>query len=148
MRTAGVRRDIAADLRLVGGAGIGRKEEAVLADDAPEIRRSYTGLDLDPPKQGIERAHVRHSLEGNDDAALDRHGAPRVTRAAASRHDRDPSLVAPRHRGRDLLLPAREANGISVPMQPACLRLVGEVRGGRPRQDGVIAQQPPQIALD
>jgi hypothetical protein len=33
-------------------------------------------------------------------------------------------------------------------MQPSCLRLVGEIRGGRPRQDGVIAQQPPQIALD
>jgi hypothetical protein len=56
VRAAGVRRDVAADLRLLGGAGIGREQQAALARDAPQRPRGDPGLDLDPPELRLERA--------------------------------------------------------------------------------------------
>src|SRR4029450_718857 len=97
-RPPGVRRAVPPDLRLLGRTGIRRKDEAVLTNDTPQVRRSHSGFGLDSPQRGIERAHAPHPLEGDDDTSLDRNGAAGVARAAAARDDRDAAFVAPRNR--------------------------------------------------
>jgi hypothetical protein len=70
--------------------------------------RGHARLDLDPPKQRLERPHVVEAPEPEDDPAVERDGPARVPRSAAARDQRDVVLVAPRERPSDLLRRGRK----------------------------------------
>ena len=83
VRAAGVRGDVAADLRLLGGARVGREQQAVLAREAPQLARAHARLDVDPPQQRVERAHARHA--GRARRRRRRRPAPRRRRSPCRR---------------------------------------------------------------
>ena len=126
MRAARVRGDVAADLRLLGGAGIGREEEPVLAGEAAHVRRRDAGFDFHPPEQRIDRADAAQPLEPEDDAA-ERHRAAREAGAAATGRDRGVVLVAPGDHLRDLGRGAGEHDGVGAAAEPAGLGRILEV---------------------
>ena len=127
MRPAGVRGDVAADLRLLGGTGIRRKEQAALSCDATHVRGRDAGLDLHAPDQRIERAHTRKPLEGDDDAAVERNSAARITRTAAARDDGHAVGVAPGDHLGGFLRGLRPGDRVCPSPQAARLGLVREV---------------------
>jgi hypothetical protein len=49
---------------------------AVLARHAAHVRRAHPRIDVHPPEEGIAGAQADEALEVEDDAALDRYGAP------------------------------------------------------------------------
>ena len=103
VRPAGVRRDVPADLRLLGGArdpaGSTGRSRAPAAGRSPSSR---------PPRPASATAADRASaravmpLERDDHAGAERHRAAGPAGAAAARDDRDPVLVAPRDDRGDL----------------------------------------------
>ncbi len=101
MRAAGVAGDVAADLRLLGRAGIGREAKAVLAREPVDLAGRHSGLDVDPPKQRVELADATQTIQAEDDAAVERNRTAGEPGAAASRRDRHIVLVAPGHDARD-----------------------------------------------
>ena len=103
VRTARIRRDVAADLRLLGRAWIGREEQTALARDAAQLRGAHTRVDLDAPEQWVEGAHAVESFERDHDAAVERHRAAGVAGSPAARDDRNAVRVAPRDDLGDLL---------------------------------------------
>ena len=103
VRPAGVGGDVAADLRLLGGAGIGRKQQPVLARAAPQVSGDHARLDRAAPQPGIEMSDFFQALEAQDDAAIERDGAAGEAGAAAAGDDRDVVVVAPGDGPRDLL---------------------------------------------
>jgi hypothetical protein len=103
VRPARVGRDVAADLRLLTGARVGREQQAVLAREPPHVRGAQARLDAHPPAQRLERAHARHPLEAEHHAAVERHRSAGEAGAAPARGDRDIALVAPGEQARDLL---------------------------------------------
>ena len=64
VRPAGVGRDVAADRRLLGGAGIGGEEEPVLAGEALHVGGSGTSLHLHSPQPRVEDEDPRSSCRG------------------------------------------------------------------------------------
>ncbi len=147
VRTAGVRGDVSADLRLLGGAGIGRKEEAVLARQPADLGRAQPRLDADPPQQWLEVADPRHPLEAQDDAPVQGHGAGRETRAAPARHDRHLVLVAPGHDAGDLRGRRRQRDRVGAALDAAVLGRVRQV-GRRRRADRARPEQLAELRLD
>ncbi len=99
VRPAGVGRDVAADLRLLGGAGVGREVEPVLAREALHVARGHAGLGVDPPQRGLQFADRAQALQRAHHPAVERHRSTREAGAAAARDQRDVALVAERHHG-------------------------------------------------
>ena len=101
--------------------------------------RAQPGLDLDAPEQRIERAHaVSRSSERTTPPSSGT--APRRTRPAAARHDRDPVRVAPGDHLGDLRYAAarQHPRDRSGPAPRSCpsgrRRSVRRVRGDRSAQ--------------
>ena len=63
VRTAGVRRDVAADLRLLGRARIGREAQAVLTCEPAHGVRRDSGVDLHAPLERIQGANAIQAVE-------------------------------------------------------------------------------------
>src|SRR4029450_13738546 len=95
VRSAGVRRDVAADLRMLGRARIRREEEPTLPGDAPDLGCRKARLDVQAPEKRFEAAGGGKPREGEDAPALERHGACRESGAATSWDDGDIVPVAP-----------------------------------------------------
>ena len=85
VRPAGVARDVAADLRDLGRARVGREAQAVLAREPLDVAGRDAGLDVHAPEQRVELAHLVQALEADHDAALDRDRAAGEPGAAAAR---------------------------------------------------------------
>ena len=134
VRPAGVGRDVAAELRLLGGAGIGRVVEAVLAREPLHLVRRDAALDLAAPLERLERPDRPQPGEGDDDPAVG-NGAARVAAAAAARGQGHVVLVAPRERADDVVGRPREHDGVGAAAQAAGLRRVEQVR-----RDGIALQ--------
>src|SRR6266550_2541662 len=94
VRPTSVRGDVAADLRLLGGARIWSKQQAALACDPPQFGSAKPRLDLDAPQERVERTHAVETFEGEDDTAVERHSTGGITRATAARDDCDAVRVA------------------------------------------------------
>ena len=141
MGPAGVRRDVATDLRLLGGARVGREEESVLASEPVDGGGADPGLDVDAPQQGVERSHRRHPLQAEDDSTADRDGAAREPGAAAAGHDRHVVRVAPGHHARDLVARPRQRDGIGMSVDPAAIRVVGQVARRLAAEDRISEQR-------
>ena len=103
VRAAGVAGDVAADLRDLGGAGVGREAQAALARQPLHVAGRDARLDVHAPEQRVERAHLVQALEADHDAALDRDRAAGEPGAAAARGQRHVVLVAPAHDRGDLV---------------------------------------------
>src|SRR6185312_8281039 len=131
MRAAGVRGDVAADLRLLGGAWIGSEQQTALACDPSQLSGAKSRLDLDAPEERIERADAVETFEREDDSAVERDGAAGITGPAAARHDCDAVRVTPRDDLGYFLCCPRERHRICVADQAARLGHVDEVGGGR-----------------
>lgn len=115
LRSACVRGDVAADLRLLACTGIGREEEPGLPDDAPQLRSADPCVDLDAPLERIERTYSSEVLETEHDAAAEPNAASGITRSAAAWHDRNVVAVTPRHYLGDILGRPRERNRVDAP---------------------------------
>ena len=126
VRPAGVARDVAADLADLGGAGIGREAEAVLAREPLDVAGRDTCLDVDAPEQRVELADAVQPLEADHDAAGDRDRTACEAGAAAARRQRDVVLVAPAHHSRDLVDGRREHDRVGGSLDAAAHQ-VGEV---------------------
>ena len=147
VRPARVGGDVAADLRLLGGTGVGREEEAVLAREPAHVRGRDARLGLHPPDERVERADPPHALEAEDDAA-ERDRAAREAGAAAAGRDRDALLVAPGDHLRDLLGVPREHDRVGVPAEAARLGRVGEVGRRHALRDDLRAEAVAECPLD
>ena len=147
VRAARVRRDVAADLRLLGGAGVGREEQPALPGETAHARRRHAGVDVGAPEERLEGADAVQPFQREHDAAQ-RHGAAGVARPASPRHDRDVALVAPRDDLGDLLGRARERDGVGMPAEAAALGLVDEIAGRDALRHRVGAEQRAQLARD
>jgi len=55
VRTSGVRRDVAADLRLLGRTGVGWVVQPAFARELRHLGGGAAGLDFHPPEQRVER---------------------------------------------------------------------------------------------
>jgi hypothetical protein len=138
VRAAGVRRHVAADLRLLGRTGVGREPEAAPARDPAQLGGRHARLGLDPPEQRVEAPHPRHPLGAEDDAAL-RNGPAREAGAAPAGRDRDAARIAVGDDGGDLGGRAGQRDEVGPPLQAAPGRAVAEVRARRRRADVVGA---------
>ena len=147
VRAARVGGDVAADLRLLGGTGVGREEEAVLAREPAHVGGRDARLGLHPPDERVERADPPHALEAEDDAA-ERDRAAREAGAAAAGRDRDALLVAPGDHLRDLLGVPREHDRVGVPAEAARLGRVGEVGRRHALRDDLRAEAVAECPLD
>ncbi len=76
--------DVAADLRDLGRAGIGREAQTVLSCETLDVAGGDAGLDVHAPEQRVELPHLVQPLEADHDAALDRDRATGEAGAAAS----------------------------------------------------------------
>ena len=126
VRPAGVARDVAADLRDLGGAGVGREAQAALACQPLHVGGGDARLDVHAPEQRVVRAHLVQALEADHDAALDRDRSAGEPCAAAARGQRHVVLVAPAHDRGDLVDARREDDRVCRSLQAAAHQ-VGEV---------------------
>ena len=118
MRPAGVRGDVAADLRLLGRARVGREQQAALAREPPDVAGRHARLDVHPPEQRLERAHARQPLEGEHDPAAERDGPAGQPVPPPRGTIGDAALVAPgQHRG-DLLRAPGQTTASARPCNP------------------------------
>ena len=137
VRAAGVRRDVAADLRLLGGA----RDRAGRAGRS-RARAGGRRPSCTPASTGSARAAGRTSARASSRSSAsttppDRHRAAGVAGAAAARHDRHVVLVAPGDDRRDLLRARRQHDRVGAPAQAARLGRVGQVgRGGAVQHRG------------
>ncbi len=148
VRATRVRRDVAADLRILRRARVGREEETALAHQTAEVGRPQTGLDLDSPEERIEGVNDPEPIESEDDAARKRHGSAGEAGSTAPRDDRDLPLVAP---GDDLghLVPsARKDDRGGFPCKPAGLGLVMEESGRRGFEDVLGSDDQDEVPAD
>ena len=76
VRAAGVAGDVAADLRDLCRARVGREAQAALAREPLDVAGGDARLDVHAPEQRIELAHLVQALETDHDPALDRDRAP------------------------------------------------------------------------
>jgi hypothetical protein len=135
-----VRSNVAADLRLLGGTGIGREQDPAFANDSPELRRAQAGLDLDAPEERLERAHLNKALEREHDSSVDRHGTAREARPASARHNRDVVVVAPCDGSRDLGGRSRQRDCVGSTLHSATFGCVRQVLGGGLGEHGAGAE--------
>ena len=126
VRPAGVRGDVAADVRLLQRARVRRVVEAVLARRVPHPTGGDAGLGDHPPPLRVDRADGLQALQREHHAAL-RHRARRVAGAAAAGDDRDVVLVAPGQHVGDLLRRARAHERVGAPADAAGHARVHEV---------------------
>ena len=119
VRAAGVAGDVAADLRDLGRARVGREAEAALAREPLHVAGRDARLDVHPPEQRIELAHLVQPLEADHDAALDRDRTAGEAGAAAARGQRHVVLVAPAHHRRDLVDGRRHDHRVGRPLHAA-----------------------------
>jgi hypothetical protein len=146
VRAAGVRRDVAADLRLLRGARVRPEEQAVLAREAPHVARAHTGLRIDPPQRRLELAHAAQALERDDDTTSHRHRAAEQPSAAAACDDRHVVRVAPAHDFGDLSRIAREHDRIGMATDSTSPRGVAVVgRHSSPIEHTLWADQPREL---
>ncbi len=133
VRPAGVAGDVAADLRDLGRAGIGREPQAALAREALDVAGRDAGLDVHAPQQRVELAHLVQALEADHDATLDRDRPTGEPGAAAAGSQRRVGLVAPAHDRGDLLDARREDDGVGGPDDAAAhqIRQVATLRLGQ-----------------
>ena len=130
VRPAGVGGDVAADLRLLGRAGVGAEEQPVLAREALHVACAHAGLGEHPPQRRLQLADAAQPLERADDATLRRDRASHKPGAAAARHDRYVVLVAPGDHSSDLLRAPRQCDRVGVPLDAPTVGAVVVV--GRP----------------
>ena len=146
VRPTGVRGDVAADLRLLGGAWIGSKQQAALACDPSQFPGAKSRFDLDAPDERVERTHVVETFERENDSTVERHRSPGVPCPAAARHDGDAVRVTPRDDFGDFLCCPWKRDGICATDESACLGHVRQVGGGR--CDDVRGDRRAQLPLD
>ena len=119
MRPARVRRHVAAELRLLGSAGIGRVVEPVLERELLHLACRDAALDLGAPLQRLDRTHRSEPRQRDDDAAVGDRTARR------SRCRRRASSVERRARS------TRRAHGRR--RSPSCASTTASARPRRPR---------------
>ena len=93
VRTAGVGGDVAADLRLLGGAGIGREEEAVLARQPADLGRASA-----PPRRRSATEAARRRGPASSARGQGRRPRPGARRRPRSPCRRRAARSAPRAR--------------------------------------------------
>ena len=126
VRPAGVAGDVAADLRDLGRARVGREAQAALAREPLDVAGRDACLDVHPPEQRVELPHPVQPLEADHDAALDGDRTAGEPGAAAARRQRHVVLVAPAHHRRDLLDGRRQHDGVGGSLHAAAHQ-IGEV---------------------
>ena len=148
MRPAGVGGDIAAELGLLGRAGIGREEQPVLPGAAAEVGGHHTGLDCGAPKLGVEVPGLAQSFEAEHDPAVERDGSAGEPGAATARDDRDVVLVAPAHGPRDRVRVGGQRDRVRPAAEIAALGGVAQVDARVAGPDRFGSEQRGQIALE
>jgi hypothetical protein len=147
VRAAGVCRDVAADLRLLGRSGIRRKEETVLADDAAKLSRPEACLYPDTPEEWIERTDARDALERDDYSAVERYRPCGEAGPAPAGDDRNTTFVAPRDNLGYFLDVLRQDHGVGAAVDPSRLGLVSQVGRRSAVEDRSRREERAQIAL-
>ena len=147
MGAACVGRNVPADLGLLGGSGIGREEEAVLAGEPSHGGRPHPGLDAHAPEKRLEGSDPVEAFERENDATVQRNGAGREARSPTTGHDGKVVCVAPAQDGRDLLGRLGQRNGVRAPAEPAPLGLVAQVRRRVAWEDAVRAEQALELSV-
>ena len=148
MRAASVGGDVAAQLGLLGGAGVGWIEEPVLAGAPANVGGDGAGFNRRAPQAGIEVADLGQPLEAEHDPAVERDGAAGEPGATPARDDRHVVLVAPGDGFGDLLRVSRERDRVGPAAQVSALRGVTQVSAGVARQDAVGSEERRELALD
>ena len=148
MRPAGIRGDVASDLGLLAGTGVGREQEAVLAGEPTDVCGRHPRLDPHPPQQRLDRPHAGETLEPEHDSPVERDGAAREARPAAARDQRDIVLVAPRQCPRDLVGRRRQDDRVRATPDSAALGLVAEIGRDPVDEDALAREDRAEIALE
>jgi hypothetical protein len=143
----GVRRDVAADVRLLRRPRVARKEKPVVASASAQVGGSHARLHLDTPELRDERADRLEAVGGEDDASVG-HGASGEPRASTSRHYRNVALVAPGERCGCLVCAPRKDDRVGPTLDPAFLGSVTKKLRGRPGEDLLSAEECRQLLLD
>src|SRR5438876_1115067 len=101
-RTADVRGDVAADLRLLGRSRIRRKPQP-LADGGPlQPSNHQTRLDRHPPCLRDDLADGGHAPEHDHKKANVEHDPTRIAHTTATKHEQHANTSAPAHHPNDL----------------------------------------------
>jgi hypothetical protein len=148
VRPAGIRGDVSADLRLLGGAGIRGEDETVLARQPSHVRSRHACLHADPPQERIEGADPRHALESKHDAAVDWNRAAGKAGAAAAGNERNLVLVTPGEHAFDLVRAAGKDDGVCSAVETAHFGLVAEVRRPPFENDALARKNRGEVALE
>ncbi len=147
MRAAGVCGDVPTELGLLGGARVGRVEEAGLAGPAAEVGGDRARLDRGAPHAWIEVSDFFQVLEAQDHAAIERNGSAGEPGPAAPRDDRDVVLVAPGHCLGDIVGILREGDRVRFAAQVAALGGVAQVLARSAGKHRALPEERSQVAF-
>jgi hypothetical protein len=127
--------------------GSGREEQPVGTRETVQVCGAKAGLDLDPPEMRVELAYGGHSLERDDEPAVDRNCAAGQTGAAATgRHDHGVTRT-PREQAGHLVGALGKGDGVGATAQAAPLCRVGQVLRGW-RLDASCSEEPAQVGYE